>query len=139
MSEQKDQFDAHYKLAEFYKQVRNERRQHEWRVTLALWVGLAAGAAGMVSVKILPNIPRCIVIAFLVLVLIYHCGWAMDNFRLRNRDADRSYAHLAKASEFTGLSKVDPPNQKWWERYPLFEAGGTMLLIFGFVIIYVYH
>jgi len=63
----------------------------------------------------------------------------MDNFRLRNRDADRSYAHLAKASEFAGLNKVDPPNQKWWERYPLFEAGGTILLIFGFIIVYAYH
>jgi hypothetical protein len=137
--DEKDQFDAHYKLAEFYKQVRNERRQHEWKVTLALWVGLAAGAAGMVSVKELPHIPPCAVTIFLAAVLLYHWLWVKDNFRLRNRDADRSYEHLSRASDIAGHNEVKPPNQRFVDKYPFFEASGTFLLCILFGLIYYFH
>lgn len=136
MLNEKDRFDAHYKLAEFYKQVRNERRQYEWRVTLGLWLALAAG---MVQVKALPDIPVLAVVLFFEFVVAYHSTWVIDNFYLRNRDANRSYAHLSRASNLAGLNKVEPPNQRWWDKYPIFETAGTILLAVGFIIIYAYR
>ena len=49
MNDHKDQFDAFMKLADFRMNVRKERRQLEWRVSLGLWVGLAAG---MIALRI---------------------------------------------------------------------------------------
>jgi len=39
----KDRFDALMKLAQFRMDHRKERRQLEWRVSLGLWLFLAAG------------------------------------------------------------------------------------------------
>jgi hypothetical protein len=132
----KDRFDAHYKLAEYYKQVRTERRQHEWKVTLGLWLALAVATA---SSKSLPDIPWWLIAVFLEFVTAFHVLWSLDNFRLRDRDAGRSYIHLSMASNIAGHNEVKPPNQKLWEKYPLFEAAGTFLLCVLFGIVYSYR
>ena len=136
MLDEKDKFDAHYKLAEYYKQVRSERRQHEWRVTLGLWLALAAAT---VSVKSLPDMPVWLIGLFLEFVVAFHVLWALDNFRLRDRDANRSYIHLSMASHIAGHNEVKPLNQKLWEKYPLFEAVGTILLCILFGTVYSYR
>jgi hypothetical protein len=153
----KDPFDAHLKIAEFYRKVRDERRQHEWRLTLGLWLTLAAG---IVAVKDLPHIPMRVVLGFLGLVLLFHLGWVWDNFWLRNRDTDRAYKHLRKAEEFSGLVLADEPPEyiplwtrikdlikdpTWTKleelknRVPLWEFLGTALLCITFYIVYWYH
>jgi hypothetical protein len=133
-----DQFDMHYKLAEFYRQVRNERRQHEWRLTLGLWLTLAAG---IVAAKDLPPIPICVVIVFLLVVFAFHLLWGVLNFKLRNRDADRAYEHLIRAEEFSGLVLAEHSDdlkkkRKLYDKVPFFEMLGTILLCLAFGIVY---
>ena len=133
MLQEKDQFDAHYKLAEFYRQVRDEGTQHQWKVTLGIWALLAAG---IVSAGKLPPMPLGLVIAFLLAILVFHWLWALDNFRLRNRESDKSYEHLSKASDLAGLNKVDPSNRRMRDIYPFFEAAGTTILCVVLGIMY---
>jgi hypothetical protein len=66
MTEQRNEFDDHLKLAEFYMEVRKNRQQHEWRVSVGLWAGLAAG---IVTIKGFPTAPLAL---FLLAVIIGH-------------------------------------------------------------------
>jgi len=76
------------------------------------------------------------VIAFLLAILVFHWLWALDNFRLRNRELDKSYEHLSKASDLAGLNKVDPSNRRMRDIYPFFEAAGTTILCVVLGIMY---
>ena len=139
MSEQRDQFDAHYKLADFYMKVRNERRQHEWRISLGIWVGLAAG---IVSVKNLPTIPIWLLILFLVVVFALHWVWVWSNYTRHERDAHRAYHHLKEAEKLYGPVLVQPPYPKYRGFFyftTLFEFFATLLLCIAFFIAYYYR
>jgi hypothetical protein len=49
---EKDKFDAMMKkLADFYMGQRKERREFEWRISLAIWVFLAAGIGTIAAVR----------------------------------------------------------------------------------------
>jgi hypothetical protein len=48
---EKDKFDAMMKLADFYMGQRKERREFEWRISLATWVFLAAGIGTIAAVR----------------------------------------------------------------------------------------
>ena len=160
----KDKFDQHYRIAEFYTQVRNDRRQYEWRVTLGLWLTLAAG---IVAAKDLPKIPMGYVCGLLAAVLICHLGWLLDNFDFRNRDTDRAYKHLIEAEKISGLRlATDPkpiPSTSIWSRIkeqlrwtnikeldwtrinelknkvPLWEFLGTLILCATFGTVFWFH
>jgi hypothetical protein len=48
---QKDHVEALMKLADFYMQHRKERRELEWRISLAIWAFLAAGFVATADVR----------------------------------------------------------------------------------------
>lgn len=108
MEDKQDRFDDHLRLADFYMEVRRDRRQHEWKVSLGLWLALAAGA---VSVTKLPQIPTVILALILLLVTIGHAYlWVRSNYIRNERDAIRAYTHTDKAE--TLLDVIFPPYKK---------------------------
>jgi hypothetical protein len=82
----KERFDAFVKLAEFRMEVRKERRHHEWRVSLGLWVGMAGGMAAFKE-KGLSSIGLGF---FLILVALTHALWVQWNYERNVRDATRA-------------------------------------------------
>jgi hypothetical protein len=140
MMDEKDQTDAHLRIADFYRQVRNERRQHEWRVTLGLWLTLAAG---IVAAKDLPSMSIWYIRGLLTAILLCHFWWVLENYTRHNRDINKAYKHLRKAEPLSHPSLVlaydpnDPVLQrKPYQKVPLFEILGTILLCAAFYIVY---
>ena len=114
MNDHKDQFDAFMKLADFRMNVRKERRQLEWRVSLGLWVGLAAGMIAFKNLQF--HIPQTLLVVSLVIVALGHAWlWVVGNWWRNERDAKRAYCMIAKAEAVLGLVPYRLPRRRWVE------------------------
>jgi hypothetical protein len=109
----KDKFDAFMRLADFRMNVRKERRQLEWRVSVGLWIGLAAGMIAFKNLQI--RLPEIILALFLLIVFLIHAWlWVVGNWWRNERDAMQAYRMIAMAE---ALLDVDyrPPHRSWAE------------------------
>jgi hypothetical protein len=104
--EKKERFQAYLELATFRMEVRKERRQHEWRVSIAVWGALGAGMIAFKGVHI------SFWVLFILLasaVLIYGVCWVGANLERNQRDVKRGYQWLEIAeSLFPELEKPKP-------------------------------
>jgi hypothetical protein len=109
----KDQFDAFIKLADFRMNVRKERRQLEWRLSLGLWIALAAGMIAFENLQGV-RVPEYLLVPFLAVVVVGHAYWVVGNWWRNERDAKQAYRMIAKAE---GLLNVEyrPPLKPWAE------------------------
>jgi hypothetical protein len=129
----KDRLDALLRIAEFHMAVRKERRQYEWRVSLALWVGLAGG---MLSLK---TISLFVLVPMLIAVNAGHAWlWVRWYYTRNDRDARRAYLHMDKAKELLEPGSAPPPGPYWPQGWlmagaPLFEILATLLLSVAWV------
>jgi hypothetical protein len=123
-----DEFDNYLKLASYYMDIRKDRRQHEWKVSLGLWAGLAAG---IVAAKDFPTIPWWLLALLLALVVIGYVGlWVWSNESRNERDGEKAYKHSDKAEVLLNPSFV--PDCRKCSCMPygttLFECLATALL-----------
>ena len=83
MTFDKDRYDALMRLADFRREVREGRRQFEWKVSFIVWAALAGIAA-------YPRpIPFWLVLISLMLITFAHVLWVKWNW-LRN-DEERIF------------------------------------------------
>jgi Domain of unknown function (DUF4214) len=92
-------FDAFVELAKFRIEARKERRQHEWRVSLGLWVGMAGGMAAFKE----RNFPWYWLALLLLMVLFIHLVWVQWNYERNERDAGWAYDDLGDAYTLLGI------------------------------------
>ena len=71
--EEKDHFDACMKMVDFRMKRIESRRQHEWKVTVAVWALLAAGILNLKVVN-----PYLLASGLIVLCLV-HLWWIRDH------------------------------------------------------------
>jgi hypothetical protein len=109
----KDQFDAFMRLADFRMNVRKERRQLQWRVSLGLWIALAAGMIAFANREV--RLPEIILALFLIAVVVGHAYlWVVGNWWRNERDAKKAYSMIAKAKDLLHV-KYQPPQRPWEE------------------------
>jgi cbb3-type cytochrome oxidase subunit 3 len=128
-----DKFDAHLKLAEFHMEVRKDRRQHEWTVSLGLWALLAAG---IVNVRSIPQRIPWWVLSFLILVFICHTLWISSNEKRNARDAHKAYVQFGKAEEELLGSSSGKPKDPPIYLTTILELLATILLSVALFIMY---
>jgi hypothetical protein len=142
MSDPKDdQADALLKLADFRFRIRESRRQHEWRVSLGLWVGLGAAIISFKGV-----VPMSLQVVVLPLIVVGHALlWVRWNWVRGERDSRLVYYYIEKAESLL-LKDVPPPQPRPLSpkeiRYgflmngpPLFQVLTTVVLALGVVIV----
>jgi hypothetical protein len=97
-----ERFDSLMKLADFRRQVREERRQLEWKLSLALWAAMAARDECIPR----PTVSNCALGIGLVLVVGAHIAFWVEASYLRNeRDAKQMYDHLDPAQRMLPLRR----------------------------------
>src|ERR1700730_16634664 len=94
MSDPKEeQFDALLKLADFRFRIRESRRQHEWRVSLGVWVGLGAAIVSFKGI-----VPISLQMFVLPLIVAGHALlWVRWNWVRGERDSRLVYYYIEKA------------------------------------------
>jgi hypothetical protein len=109
----KDQFDAFMKLADFRMKVRMERRQLQWRVSLGLWIALAAGMIAFKNAQI--HVSLWLLAPFLAVVVLGHAVlWVFGNWWRNERDAVQAYRMIAQAEAL--LDVEYHPTPRFWEK-----------------------
>jgi hypothetical protein len=98
---EKERFDALLGLADFRRKVREERRQLEWKLSLALWIAMGAG---MIAFRDHP-ISRWALGISLIVVILLHGVWVHSNYMRNERDAQRMYDHLEQAQAMFPLRR----------------------------------
>lgn len=107
----KDKFDGFMKLADFRMNVRIERRQLAWRVSLGLWIALAAGMIAFKNAQV--HVPQGVLILILVLVVAGHGWlWVFGNWWRNERDAKQAYRMTAEAEALLDV-KYQPTPRRW--------------------------
>jgi hypothetical protein len=99
--EDKDRFDALMKLAEFRRQVRQSRRETEWRVTMAAWGLVVVSAVSLKSNPVLYS-------AFASLMCLMHFLWVRWNFRTSERDIRIAFEYVDAASKILFPDRPPP-------------------------------
>lgn len=141
--EDKDRFDALIKLAEFKSNIREKRREIEWKTSLGLWA-LTAGA-----ILYMKGHSKFLLLILLFVIVIGHSWfWARTNFISAERDADMMYYFMDHAARLVIQDCVpDPgpifpkasPGRKRWaflKHEPLwFEIGATAILGFAAILL----
>jgi len=136
MADRQDRFEDHLKLAEFYMEVRKDRRQHEWRVSLGLWAGLAAGIVAAAN-KDTPPIPWWLLAVLLLAVIFVHaCLWIPSNEARNNRDAKKAYRHIKEAERLLGGPTDERTDEPCIYGTTAFELLATVLLSLALFTVY---
>ena len=136
----KDRFDALMKLADFRVGIREARRQHEWRVSLGLWVGMGAGLVALRGIPILVLFP-----ALIIVVLGHAIFWVRWCWKANERDIRLAYFY-AEIAEGMFLPDAPTPDKRRLNKKeliygflthgpPLFEVTATLLLAGGLAIL----
>lgn len=135
----KERFDSLMKLADFRVGIREARRTHEWRVSLGLWVGMAAG---LISLR---DVPQLVLIIALPLVVFCHAWfWVRWNWVSGERDARLAYYYFDTAQALL-LEDSPPPERRPIKRLermygyllhgpPLFQILATAFLAVGLAL-----
>ena len=135
----KARFDSLMKLAEFRSTIRESRRQHEWRVSLGIWIGMGAA---IISLR---NVPVWVMYVALPSIVLGHAWlWVRSNWVANERDARLLYFFSETAE---GIVLEDAPTAERrpvnkCESYygflihapPLFQILATALLAFGLAL-----
>jgi len=94
----KDEFDALMKLADFRFKRWADRRQYEWKVSLALWAGLAGAAVVLKTTGVmqaLKNAPPSLWIVLGALLLLMWVGhawkWVFWNWKRNQADINLAF------------------------------------------------
>ncbi len=136
MTEQQ-RFESLMKLAEFRMGIREARRSYEWRVSLALWLGMAAG---LISLK---GVPLGLLITALILVVIcYSWLWIRWNWIAGERDARLAYFYAESAEALLSIRGSPEPDRRRLTQPeglygfvahgpPVFQILATVLLAVG--------
>ena len=107
--EEKERVDALMKLAEFHMQHRKERREIEWRISLAIWGFLAAGIVTTASNsefrKAITAHPFT-VCGLLIGAIFFHGLWIVANLARNVRDSDRAYTCVNHARALLELPPI---------------------------------
>ena len=94
--EQKNRFDAYIKLADYWADSYERRRQVEWKVSLGLWAVLLGGIVS--NDKIHRMTWPWFALYSVVVWLVYFFLWLVPNLRKNERDKRLSYFFFNKAS-----------------------------------------
>ena len=131
----------------------NDRRGHEWKLSLSIWTALAILLAGLIQPlkpgEIFPLWGTCVWLVFALaglLLVVLHAVWSfwaaraneIDN-KIRFHFRDEMINNTLKlpfGSELNGIisNHVQAPFG-WTRRYPLVQVGTTLLLVAGVVLI----
>jgi hypothetical protein len=106
---EKERFEALVSLADFRRKVREERRQLEWKLSLALWVAMGAG---MLAFRDHP-LSNCALGVGLIFVIGLHAIWVNANYTRNERDAGKMYDHLDQAQAMFPLHGKHKDIDKW--------------------------
>ena len=110
---QKEQFDALLKLAEFKCNIREKRRDIEWKVSLALWAITGAAVAYLKGHSFLWS-----VVLLGCVVLMHSLLWVRTNYDSNERDARQMYFYLNHAALLVLPNSVKNPGpQEPWPRF----------------------
>jgi hypothetical protein len=158
--EVKHDFDAFTKLADYWADCYERRRQVEWKISLGFW---AVILSGIVSSDKLHGVWSSLFAGLSLLVwAVYIIFWLVPNMRKNERDKRLSYYYLttalsccalsesAKLTEFANkgglLGEVNVSNPgttpplSWLRAYSIFfHAITTALLLFGLNYILYLH
>lgn len=100
-----EQIDALMKLAEFRMTRVSSRREHEWKVTLALWALLGAGILNPDKIPHSSCLARDSVILILILTFAGHAGlWISPHWHRSKEDILISFFYCDRARNLV-LSK----------------------------------
>jgi hypothetical protein len=115
-------FDAYTKLADYWADCYERRRQVEWKISLGFW---AVILSGIVSSDKLNGVWSWWFAGFSLLVwLVYIFLWLVPNMRKNERDKRRSYSYVTTALSCTKPSESEKLS-KSGEKELLSEANAT--------------
>ena len=90
----KERCDTLLKLAELQSDIREKRRDIEWKVSIGLWA-ITAGAAAYLKGRLLPWPLMLLLLA--VIWLIHTWMWVRVHFNSSERDAKQVYYYMQHA------------------------------------------
>jgi hypothetical protein len=137
----KDRFDALMKLAEFTCNVREKRRDIEWKVSFGVWAVTAA------SVAYLKHYSDYAAFLLLVLLVLAHAFlWVRVHFNVGERDAKIMYFYVRHASRIVLPGSYPDPGPQpdiefdricgFLAHEPLwFQIAATFLVGFGAIML----
>ncbi len=138
--DQKEKFDAMMRIAEFSIKNFQERRQYEWKITLAFWA-LMIGMMGIIINDKAPMLDRDVLIVLLPgIVVFFTLSWLRGMWVANANDKSiaKSFLHDAEAvlRDESHTSSGIPPKvcglRRWFgfleDWAGMFQAGTTALL-----------
>jgi hypothetical protein len=132
--DEKERIDALMKQADFYMEHRKERRDVEWRISLAIWGFLAAGIGTVVAKEEVRTVitESSLTGGLLLAVPVVHGIWVLDNLARNERDARRAYECANHARELLKLRRLKP---EWLLRLPIIPLVEWLITV-GLVIVW---
>jgi hypothetical protein len=110
----KEKFDAFMRLADFRMEVRKERRQLEWRLSLGLWIALAAGMIAFKNAEL--HIWTPLLVFILIVVVVGHAVlWVHGNWWRNERDAKQAYQMIRMAEAVVDVHYQ--PTRRAWDKH----------------------
>lgn len=107
----KERCDVLLKLADFRMTRVASRRDHEWKVTLALWALLGFGIAHPPKIDWQINWPPPAI--FLVLIVAGHaCLWIYPHWERSKEDINRSFLYTDEVEDLLGIKRDDRNTSK---------------------------
>ncbi len=103
----KDQFDAIMRVADFFVHQFNERREYSWRVTIGFWAAIIGSIAVIAPYRVQVDLwPK---IAFGVVVICLHLGWLYGVFCADRTDKVNAFRLRDKAIVMMKVEGIEPP------------------------------
>jgi hypothetical protein len=110
----KERFDALMQLANFRREIREARRNIEWRVTLTTWAAL--GAASLSTIP--RDVPQCYILIGALLVLIFHILWIAHHFRVHEEERLLMYYYKDRAEYLLLPAEITEPSRPTRDDFP---------------------
>jgi hypothetical protein len=103
----KERFDALMKLAELKSNIREKRRDVEWKVSIGLWAITGGAVAYLKGHSILWSL-----VLVGVVVFMHSWLWVRTNYNSSERDAKQVYYYVEHASRIVMPESVASPGDK---------------------------
>jgi len=129
----KDRCDVCMKMVDFRMKRIGSRRQHEWKVTVAVWALLAAGILKA------PDVNRWVFAVGLAALSLLHFCWLLHHWLRSKEDIIISFFYSDRAAEIAGIGF--PPileselNKPPLSRSDLHKQARCQPLIWGQVVV----
>jgi hypothetical protein len=100
----KDRADLLMKLADFRMERIKSRRDHEWKVTVALWALLAAGIAKPLTLTRLS--PGILIITLAIVIVGHGTLWVWPHWKRSKEDTLLSFHYANNAEKLEGIENI---------------------------------